>query len=61
MFYCTVCEKDVERPDHEWVGADASGYVADLCPTCGEEIVESYDCPVHGTDAPDGFGNCAKC
>ena len=26
-----------------------------------EPEIEPFECPVHGTMAPDGFGNCAKC
>ena len=57
MYYCPVCEKDVA--DSEAVAPPLmDGW---LCPTCGEELVESYECPIHGTDAPDGYANCAKC
>ena len=33
------------------------------CKKCGSEVSrhETYDCPIHGTAAPDGYGNCAKC
>jgi len=58
MYYCPNCDKDVAEPEWEAITRFRS---IPLCPTCGEEIVESYDCPIHGTAAPDGLGNCAKC
>ena len=62
-YFCPECYKDVSKPTEEVVSCDRQGdkFIMYLCPTCGEEIVESYECPIHGTDAPDGYGNCAKC
>ena len=57
MYYCSVCEKDLTEDE---AVADPLG-LGFMCPKCGSQIIESYVCPVHGTDAPDGYGNCAKC
>ena len=66
-YFCPNCEKDVAEPDKyaiadpELEGERWFQPTICYCPDCGVEIVESWECPIHGTDAPDGYGNCAKC
>jgi hypothetical protein len=32
-----------------------------LCKKCEQEVIEQYECPIHGVLAPDSAGGCAKC
>lgn len=62
MYYCPDCDTETEAPAIDKLKLKSGEIVeVEVCPTCGSDIVESYECPIHGTNAPDGLSNCAKC
>jgi hypothetical protein len=64
-YYC--CEKCgvISWEDVNFASLDAYAGPDDYdlhCGKCGGmDVTEQHECPVHGVDAPDGYGNCAKC
>ena len=64
-YYCENCKKVL---NDDQVGGSIKKSIAlnyeipSLdCIDCETEVIEQYECPIHGIDAPDGAGNCAKC
>ncbi len=63
-YWCETCQ-DVKQVGYDIeVWREMSDRIlGPRCKKCATlvEPHETYDCPIHGTAAPDGAGNCGKC
>ena len=63
-YHCKKCGV-IDWDEINFASLDAYAEPGDCdlqCKKCGGmDVVEQYECPVHGVMAPDGVGNCAKC